>query len=321
MRIVAILNQKGGVGKTTTAVNLGAALAEGGQRVLLIDSDPQCNLSDHLGVETTGAGIYEVLTEGAAIAESVRPTSTEGLFVLPAHEDLAGAEQELATEIAREMRLKRAIEALPADTYEWILIDCPPSLGLLSVNAMATATEVIVTVQTEYFALRGLSQIDQVLNMVQQHINHDLRILGVLLTLVNPVTRLSREVIDEIRRHYGDAVFETRIRQNVRLAEAPSHGEHILAYDPESAGAADYRALAGEVHSRVSVEGPAAGESAKEQVPETPPPSRSTPEPNEEPREAAQASSNGAPGNGAPESLPAAVSSVEENGSNGDARA
>lgn len=254
MRVVAILNQKGGVGKTTTAVNLGAALALTGQRVLLVDADPQGNLTDHLGLdeqvgETT---LYDVLTDNAPIEAAVLATDTPGLHVLPADSDLAAVEQELATEIARETRLRRGLSRLAEDAYDWVLIDCPPSLGLLSLNAMTAATGLIVTVQTEYFAMRGLGQLDEIVTMVQEHVNPQLEILGILTTLVNPVTRLAREVIDEIRSAYGDLVFETRIRQNVRLAEAPGHQVHIFAYDELSAGAADYRALATELAGRVA---------------------------------------------------------------------
>ena len=266
MRIVAILNQKGGVGKTTTAVNLGAALAHAGsvdagvrgalagRRVLLVDCDPQANLTDHLGLdESVGElTVYDVLTEGVPIEGAVLPTSTPGLSVLPADGDLAAVEQELATEIARETRLRRALARVPADTYDWVLIDCPPSLGLLSLNAMTAATGMIVTVQTEYFAMRGLSQIDDIVRMVQEHVNPRLQLLGILPTLVNPVTRLAREVMEEVRGHYGPLVFDTRIRQNIRLAEAPGHQSHIFDYDPLSAGAEDYRALAVELEARVA---------------------------------------------------------------------
>jgi chromosome partitioning protein len=274
VRIVAILNQKGGVGKTTTSVNLGAALARSGNRVLLVDCDSQANLTDHLGVDTEalGSSLYDVLTDGAAVADSVAATSTEGLFVLPADEDLAAAEQELAGEMAREFRLRRALRAVDPGLYDWVLIDCPPSLGLLSLNAMAAADELLITVQTEYFAMRGLSQIDQVIDMVREHVNPKLQILGILPTLVSPVTRLAREVMEEISEHFGPLMFQTRIRQNVRLAEAPGHQVHIFDYDPQSAGAVDYGALGAEIEARVA---------ARDAAPE--------PEPEPEPEASAQA--------------------------------
>jgi len=300
VRIVAILNQKGGVGKTTTSVNLGAALARSGHRVLLVDCDSQANLTDHLGVELGegSASTYDVLTEGAAVSEAVVETSTAGLFVLPADEDLAAAEQELAGEMAREFRLRRALAAVDPSTYDWVLIDCPPSLGLLSLNAMAAANDLLITVQTEYFAMRGLGQIDQVITLVREHVNRKLGILGILPTLVSPVTRLAREVMEEIRNHYGALVFDTRIRQNIRLAEAPGHQVHIFDYDPQSAGAEDYAALGVEVEARVAAptippEAPAAEsadatstsdagasetESPETETPETETPEAETPE-------------------------------------------
>ena len=256
MRIVAILNQKGGVGKTTTAVNLGAALALRGRKVLLIDADPQGNLSDHLGVDPleAPASVYDVLLGEATVDEATVATSTPGLGVVPSHPDLAAAEQALAGELGRELRLRKALRALPADRYDWVLIDCPPSLGLLSLNAMAAAGSVLITVQTEYFAMRGLGQLDRIVHMVREHVNPELEILGILPTLVNPVTKLAREVIQEVRAHYGERVFATRIRQNVRLAEAPGYQDHIFAYEPGSAGAEDYAALAAELEGDASSE-------------------------------------------------------------------
>jgi len=276
VRVVAILNQKGGVGKTTTAVNLGAALALRGRSVLLIDADPQGNLTDHLGLDEKlgDVTVYDVLTDNAPIQSAVLETETPGLFVLPTDGDLAAVEQELATEIARETRMRRALAGIPEGTYDWVFIDCPPSLGLLSLNAMTAATGLLVTVQTEYFAMRGLGQLDEIVGMVQEHVNPQLELLGILPTLVSPVTRLAREVIAEIREAYGDLVFQTRIRQNVRLAEAPGHQVHIFAYDPLSAGAVDYRALAAEIEARVAA---AAVATPVEAVPVDPMPAEAEP--------------------------------------------
>lgn len=261
MRVVAILNQKGGVGKTTTAVNLGAALALRGRRVLLVDLDPQCNLTDHLGVEIEDdtPTMYDVLTcesgpgpgeaplHRVGLEDVIVATSTEGLDVAPADEDLAGVEVEMAGWPGREALLRRAIEELPPDRYDWVLVDCPPSLGLLSLNAMAACTEVFITLQTEYFALRGLGQLTRVVEMVRSSIHTNLRITGILPTMVSPVTKLAKEVIAEVEKYFGNRMFATRIRQNVRLAEAPGHQQHIFDYAPRSAGARDYQALAAEV--------------------------------------------------------------------------
>ncbi len=251
MRVVAILNQKGGVGKTTTAVNLGAALALRGRRVLLVDLDPQGNLTDHLGVGSLEdeATIYDVLTAGTPLVEAAIPTATERLEVIPGDEDLAAVEVEIADRPGRETLLRRAVAAAPKDRWDWILVDCPPSLGLLTLNAMAACREVFITLQTEYFALRGLGQLSRIVSMVQQGIHPEVRITGIVTTMVNPVTNLAREVIEEVKRHFPSRVFHTRVRQNVRLAEAPGHGQHIFEYAPGSAGAADYRALAEEVET------------------------------------------------------------------------
>jgi chromosome partitioning protein len=251
VRTIAVLNQKGGVGKTTTAVNLGAGLARRGRRVLLLDLDPQGNLTDHLLAEPAPGvarkSVYDVLVEGAPVAEAVVPTSTPGLSVVPSHEDLAGAELDLASVIGREVILRDALASLPPDAYDYVLLDCPPSLGLLSLNALSAAAEVFIVLQTEFFAMRGLGYLDRTVDLVKKRINPRLEISGILPTMVDPVTRLSREVIEEVEGHYGAKVFRTRVRQSVRLAEAPGHQKHVFDYAPDSPGAEDYAALAEEV--------------------------------------------------------------------------
>ena len=250
MRIIAVVNQKGGVGKTTTSVNLGAGLALRGRRVLLVDMDPQGNLTDHLLPDpapgTERASVYDVLVEGRPVVQAVTPTSTPGLAIVPSHEDMAGCELDLASVIGREVLLRDALADLPPDAWDFVFLDCPPSLGLLSLNALAAANEVFIALQTEFFAMRGLSALDRTIDLVRRRINPQLVLGGIVPTLVDP-TRLSREIMDEVRGHYGNRVFETRIRTNIRLAEAPSYGKHIFEYAPDCAGAADYAALAAEV--------------------------------------------------------------------------
>ena len=276
MRVIAVVNQKGGVGKTTTSVNLGAGLARRGRRVLLIDMDPQGNLTDHLLGDapegTDRPSVYDVIVEGKPVLECLVTTGTPGLSVVPSHEDMAGAELDLASVIGREVLLRDALAELGPDAFDYVFLDCPPSLGLLSLNALAAADEVFIALQTEFFAMRGLSALDRTIDLVRRRINPRLRLGGIVATLVDP-TRLSREVTEEVRGHYGDRMFTTKVRTNVRLAEAPSHGKHIFDYAPDSPGAADYAALAQEVEEgRSALEAaeatPADGGAAEPTAPE-----------------------------------------------------
>lgn len=254
MRVIAVFNHKGGVGKTTTVANLGAALARMGRRVLLIDCDPQACLTVHFGVDLAdpGGSIYEVLTRDLPLEGAVRPVEgEEGLLLVPSHLDLAGAEMELATMIGRERITRDALDGYLGghpDT-DYVIFDCPPSLGLLAVNALTASDEVFVPLQTEYLALRGVGKLVEVITLVRRRLNPRIRITGILPTLSRTGTILAREVQEEIERHFGPKVFRTRIRNNVRLAEAPSHGQSILRYAPSSAGAQDYRDLAAEVEA------------------------------------------------------------------------
>lgn len=247
-RIMAITNQKGGVGKTTTAVNLGAALAQRGRRVLLVDVDPQGNTTSGLGVDKGALQhcIYDALV-GSMPAESVLVrTSVPGLDLLPATLRLAGAEVELVSALARERRLLRALEPL-AGRYDFVLMDCPPSLGLLTMNALTAAQGVLVPIQCEFYALEGLGQLVQVVEMVREHLNPALALQGVLLTLHDARLNLSEQVAEEVRNHFGPLVYGTVIPRNVKLAEAPSFGQPVTEYDAGSKGAQAYLELAREV--------------------------------------------------------------------------
>ena len=260
MRRIAFMNQKGGVGKTTTCVNLGAALARRGMRVLLLDMDPQANMTVHLDVrpDTVVRSIYDVLAGRAALAEIVRPTSTLGMDLAPSSLDLAGAEMELVSAVGREQVLKESLDRLEAaaagdagpEPYDFLLLDCPPSLGLLSVNALVAVREIIVPLQAEFFALQGMARLREVVDLVQKRLNPGLSILGILPSMVDSRTTLSREVLAEIRGYFGASVFGTAVRRNVKLAEASSHGRTVFEYAPDSNGAADYAALAEEVLRR-----------------------------------------------------------------------
>ncbi len=253
MRVIAVFNHKGGVGKTTTVANLGAALARKGRTVLLVDVDPQACLTVHFGIDpgAGGATLYEVLAKEAPLASAARECGEERLRLVPSHLDMAGAELELATTMGRERLLKDALERyLRANAHtDYVFLDCPPSLGLLTVNALTASDEVFVPLQTEYLALRGVGKLVEVVQKVRKRLNPHLRITGILPTLSRTGTLLAREVQEEISKHFGPKVFRTRIRNNVRLAEAPSHGKSIFGYAPSSAGAEDYLALADEVES------------------------------------------------------------------------
>ena len=251
-RVIAIVNQKGGVGKSTTAVSLGAALAELGHSVLLVDLDPQGNASTGLGIRHVAREVstYEVLLAEARVQDAIVPTAVEGLDAVPSTIDLAGAEIELVSQFARETRLARALETVRRGLYDFVLMDCPPSLGLLTVNALTAADEVLVPIQCEYYALEGLGQLLRNVRLVQQNVNQNLRLTGIVLTMFDSRTRLSEQVVEEVRKYFGRRVYDTVIPRTVRLSEAPGYGQPITLYDPGSKGAKSYRALAGEVLSR-----------------------------------------------------------------------
>jgi len=254
LRVIAVFNHKGGVGKTTTVANLGGALARQGKRVLLVDVDPQACLTVHFGIDPESATdtIYEVLCRDLPLARAVREVpGEEGLLLAPSHLDLAGAELELATTMGRERLVRDALETWLAghEPPDYVLFDCPPSLGLLTINALTAASEVFVPLQTEFLALRGVGKLVEVVTLVRRRLNPALRITGILPTLSRTGTLLAREVHEEIAKHFGSKVFKTRIRNNVRLAEAPGHGRTIFTYAPGSAGAQDYAALAEEVQA------------------------------------------------------------------------
>jgi chromosome partitioning protein len=255
-RIIAIANQKGGVGKSTTAVNLGAALAEAGSRVLVVDLDPQGNASTGLGIDHTARErtTYEVLTGGAHPWEAIVETAVAGLWALPSTIDLAGAEIELVSQFARESRLAKAMDSVRAD-FDYVLLDCPPSIGLLTVNALTAAEEVIVPIQCEYYALEGLGQLLKNVRLVQQNVNPRLRLTGILMTMFDARTKLADQVVGEVRAYFGPRVYETVIPRTVRLSEAPGYGQPITTYDSNSKGAEAYRSLAREVMSRGGEEG------------------------------------------------------------------
>jgi chromosome partitioning protein len=255
---MAVANQKGGVGKSTTAVSLGAALAEAGHLVLVIDLDPQGNASTGLGIrhEERDVTVYDILAGDADVRRAVVETPVPNLFAIPSTIDLAGAEIELVSQFSREMRLRRALDPVRMGAYDFVLLDCPPSLGLLTINALAAAEELIVPIQCEYYALEGLGQLLRNVRLVQQNVNPGLRLAGIVMTMFDPRTKLSEQVVEEVRKFFGELVYETVIPRTVRLSEAPGFGRPITVYDPRSRGAECYRELAGEVARRPAREGP-----------------------------------------------------------------
>jgi chromosome partitioning protein len=257
VQVISVINQKGGVGKTTSVSNLGAALALQGYRVLLMDLDPQAHLSiafDRMP-DPGDPSVYTLLGGRHSVADVAQPTNIENLYIAPTNLDLTGAEQEFANEIGREILLREELEkyARSDQAPDVVLLDCPPALGLLSLNALCASQYVIIPVQAEFFALQGMAQLQHVLEQVQRRMNPNLGLIGILVGMYSKQRNLSREVVQELRNHFGEIVFDTHVRVNVRLAEAPSHGMTIYEYDPRSAGAEDFRKVASELAPRLGL--------------------------------------------------------------------
>ena len=247
-KIIAVTNQKGGVGKTTTAINLSACIAAAGKRVLVVDIDPQGNTTSGLGIDKSEVedSVYDMLVDGVPFEDVVMETRQATLRILPSNIQLAGAEVEMVGMMAREQLLKRCLDAV-RDQFDFIFIDCPPSLGLLTLNALTAADKVLVPIQCEYFALEGLSQLMNTVNLVRRNLNSRLEMEGVVLTMLDARTNLSMQVVEEVRRYFKEKVYKTTIPRNIKLGEAPSYGLPINLYDPKCTGALAYAALADEV--------------------------------------------------------------------------
>ncbi|KRM19589.1 chromosome partitioning protein parA [Ligilactobacillus hayakitensis DSM 18933 = JCM 14209] len=246
--VIAIANQKGGVGKTTTSVNLGACLADFGKKVLLVDTDAQGNATSGIGIRKSAIqnDVYDVIVNELPIRQAIMKSEKENLDVVPATIQLAGAEIELTAQMAREKKLYAALQEVKAE-YDFIIIDCPPSLGLLTINAFTASDSILIPVQSEYYALEGLSQLMNTIHLVQKHFNPNLQIEGVLMTMLDARTNLGQQVVAEVKKFFKDKVYTTVIPRNVRLSEAPSHGLSIIDYDPKSRGAQEYQSLTKEV--------------------------------------------------------------------------